>query len=526
MDFKLDKKIKFAVLSRSRIMIGRNVMISGPIGSRFTETNLANGHPIQMVSDFYGLDAQLDASLNVFYNTLKTNDKNGDNRIDLSNSAETAGITNPSQYDTNHDGYIDEYDFFLARFDANGDGKVSNTELNTASNVDAAQLMQLIDTFGDPTRQGYNDGFIDNNDRYAKIQGQIMMKADLAGWQAGAAGGNYQNYVQGPILPNSGQSPVVFQATDAQLPPIDASSFDMSSFAAMATGNLASQAAAQAAQYSASNPNSPQPLGNTVYESVPYGAAHPYDYYTRPVYTNMTFTNVTIPPGTNALFQNCTFNGCTFVQTASDSSDANFNYVGAQQADGSASYPGLTASVSGTTVADTKAVSNNVRFDGCTFNGAVVTAVAKHLRQRPQQALLHRRDDVQPDRLYAVGHAAGPLPAQHPDGPELLGGAGHVRQPDRSDASGQPLGHDRRRGDRHARADQRQRLDPHDFRAGEQHQPGHGKYQPELQHDPGLLSIVRRRPRGRVARHRRRRHQDPLQPEPARCRTGSWGRSN
>lgn len=373
MDFKLDKKIRFAILSKSRVMIGRNVMVQGPVGSRFMETNLANGHPVQMVSDFSGLDAQLDASLQVLTNTLKTNDKNGDNRINLSDPDEVAGIANPSQYDTNHDGYIDDFDFFMARFDSNGDGRVSNTELGTASNINAAQLMRLVDTFGDATRSGYNDGFIDSTDRYAKIRGQVAIRADLQGWQNGAAGGAYQNYFQGPIMADHNQAPLTFEAPDSTLQPIDSTDFDMSSFRTLASGDLAAQAAAQAALYNPGDPTSPQPLGTQVREAMPYGAAHPYDYYDRPLYKNMTFTNVKIPKGTNALFQNCTFVGCTFVETTANNSDPNFNYAGIQAPDGTLVYPGTTATVNGQSVTDTKPLANNVRFDGCTFQGAVVT---------------------------------------------------------------------------------------------------------------------------------------------------------
>ncbi|MCX5662919.1 MAG: hypothetical protein NTW19_24815 [Planctomycetota bacterium] len=374
-DFKLDKKIKYALLSKSRVMIGRNVMISGPVGSKFTETNLTNGHPIQVLSDFGGLDSTLDASLATFYNTLTTNDKNGDNRINLADANETAGITNPTQYDTNGDGFIDDYDFFLARFDSNGDKKLSSTELNTASNVTAAQLMAMIDKFGATTRAGYNDGFIDNSDRYAKIQGQVLLTADMASWQAGAAAGSYHNYVQGPIVPDRNASPIVFQSSDLNQWNLNASDFDVSSFRTLASGDLAAQATQQAAQYDANNPNSPRPLGTQVHESVPYGAAHPYDYYDRPVYENMTFTDVKIPKGSNALFKNCKFIGCTFVETTTANTDPNFNYVGMQLADGTLKHADKSATVGGQTVTDTKPLSNNIRFDSCKFEGAVVTDV-------------------------------------------------------------------------------------------------------------------------------------------------------
>lgn len=373
MDFRLEKKIRYAILSKSRVMIGANVMIEGPIGSRFTDTALANGHPVQMQSDFVGLDADLDAALAPFVNTLKTNDVNGDNRLNVNDSAETNGMTNPAQYDKNGDGYIEDYDFFLAKFDANADGKVSNTELNTAGDVRRSQLMMLIDTFGDATRAGYNDGFIDNSDRYAKVKGQVMLTAAMADWNSGAAGGAYQNYFQGPIRPDTGESPIKFEASDASVHQFEASDFDVTTYRNIATGDLSQQAATQAAQYNPADPASPKPLGTQVREAVPYGSQHPYDYYDRPVYENMTFTNVKIPKGSNALFKNCKFIGCTFVETTTANTDAYYNYVGMQQSDGSQLHPEKTATVNGTVVSDTKPLSNNLRFDGCTFEGAVVS---------------------------------------------------------------------------------------------------------------------------------------------------------
>ena len=366
-DFKIEKKIRFALLSKSRIMIGRNVMIDGPIGSSFMETNLANGHPIQMESDFRGLDATLDANLDLFRNTLVTNDADGDNRINLASAAETDQIVNPGQFDYNQDGYIDGYDFFLADFDSNGDLKVSLAELDPASSdVSRQQLMKLIDTFGNPNRQGYNDGFIDEYDRYAKIRGEVYITADKQGWENGAAdpdgpggaAGAYQDYFQGPIAPDFGKPPLTFDADTDAVQQFEPSDFNVASFRAMATGNFAAQAGA--------------PSGN-VTEQVPYGAAHPYEYYDRPVYDGITFDNVLIPKGTNALFRNCTFVGVTYVDTEVDNVDPNFNYAGMQEADGTLKHPDRTAFVQGVEIADTKTVSNNIRFDNCTFNGSVVT---------------------------------------------------------------------------------------------------------------------------------------------------------
>ncbi|MCC6580569.1 MAG: hypothetical protein IT440_09015 [Phycisphaeraceae bacterium] len=372
-DLKLDKKIPYAILARSRVMIGRHVMVQGPIGSRFNEVNLPLGHPIQMVSDFSGLSSQLDDNLELLAQSLHLRDADGDNRLNLANAAETADLEHPEQLDLNHDGHIDDYAFFLEHYDANRDGQISATELDATHHVEAAQLLSLIDTMGDPARPGYNDGVIDDLDRYAKVRGQIALTAGYDDWNQGAAEGNIQNAYRGPVQPDYAKAPLTFDASDPEIYDFMPADFDISSFRNVATGNLDSQATQQAAMNNPNDPASPQPLGNCHFESVPYGAAHPYDYYNRPVYENMTFTNVRIPKGCNALFRNCTFIGATFVETTTTNTDSNFNYVGMAQADGSLKHPGLTAVVGGNTVSDTKSLSNNLRFDGCTFEGAVVT---------------------------------------------------------------------------------------------------------------------------------------------------------
>lgn len=373
LDFKMEKRVPFAILSKNRIMIGRNVMVEGPIGSKFNEVNLTHGHPVHIVSDFAGLHSDLDNMLELFSQTLRDLDADGDNRLNINSPSETEGLTNAEQYDRNGDGFIDDYDFFLQQYDANQDGAVNATELNTDNDINADQLLTMIDSMGDPTRQGYGDGVIDDYDRYAKVRGQIALTASYESWLEGAADGNIQNYYRGPIHPKHNQPPLTFSATAADVYEFSPSDFDVATFRNAATGSLASQASQQATAHNPDDPNSPQPLGQTQFEAVPYGAAHPYDYYSRPVYENMTFTDVTIPQGTNALFRNCTFIGVTFLQTATQNTDANFNYAGMTEADGRAKFPDLVANVGDVGVPDTKLVSNNVRFDSCTFEGAVVS---------------------------------------------------------------------------------------------------------------------------------------------------------
>ena len=375
MDFKLEKRIRFALLSKSRIMIGRNVMIDGPIGSSFMETHLNNGHPIQMESDFRGLTSDLDDDLDTFRNTLITNDADGDNRINLASAAEIDSIDDPEQYDYDMDGYIDGYDFFMSNFDDNADLKVSLAELDPdGTNVSRQQLLTLIDTFGDPDRQGYGDGVIDEYDRYAKIRGEVYIAASKDSWEDGAADpdgegiaqGAYQDYFQGPIHPDFGEDPMTFEANTDEVHEFEPDDFDVSSFKAMATDDFAAQAGA--------------PTSTVTGEAVPFGAQYPYEYYDRPVYENKTFDNVIIPKGTNALFRNCTFVGVTYIDTATDNTDPNYNYCGMVEADGTPKHPDRIATVHGVDYGGiddplgTKQVSNNIRFDDCTFNGSIVTA--------------------------------------------------------------------------------------------------------------------------------------------------------
>lgn len=385
MDFKLDKKIRFAILSGSRVMIGRNVIIEGDIGSRFMETNLKHGHPVQMESDFYGLDPEtgedgLDAQLEALVGTLITNDADGDNRLALENSVEMQGIDDPEDLDVNSDGYIDDWDFFLARFSTstNPDGSLRVTQMDMENRdvpeTFAAQLVELIDTFGDPARPGFDDGVLDDRDRYAKIRGEVYIKADLTGWLNGAADDAYQDYFQGPIAPDFGDDPLTFETDQTDAFTVTPEDFDVTTFREMATGDFENQSDATTA--TPADPDQPvryRAPGAATREGVPFGSPYPYDFYERPVYENMTFTDVTIPRGTNALFKNCHFVGVTFIETETHNTDPDFLYAGTQESDGSQRYPDTVAEVGPDEVGDTKTISNNLRFDNCTFEGAIVS---------------------------------------------------------------------------------------------------------------------------------------------------------
>jgi hypothetical protein len=388
-DFRIDKKVRFAMLSRSRVMLGRNVLVKGPIGSRYTDVTAQNGHPVQSRDNYTGLDPTLDGWIASLTTYLGAHDVDGDNRINLADAREASALDNAASYDRNHDGYVDAYDMFLMKYDKDNKGYLAAADFTGSGGamVDA-QLWRLLneakypaDTQFDWTNLKVKEpggdwkdasadlNTIDDNDMTDKIRGQVMMTAGKAAWQAGAANGAYQQQLQGSLSPDPNQAPITFNASDSQIPTLGPNDFDTSPYKALATGNFSSQVASNVATggtYAA-------PSAATL-EGVPYGSPYPYDYYQRPVYQNMTFTDVTIPKGTNALFVNCTFVGVTYVDTEVNNTDSAFNYAGALESSGAVKYSGIAANVNGANVSDTKTLSNNLRFDGCTFQGMIASA--------------------------------------------------------------------------------------------------------------------------------------------------------
>jgi len=412
MDFRLDKTIPYAVLSRSRIMIGRNVSIRGNVGSQFSETDKLNGHPIQIQSDFLGLSDDLDEKISppnssypgggTFHNELVLNDINGDNRINIHNDSETVdwpgGQVGAALADIDDDGYVTDFDIFLKEFDDNGNGDKRVSRIEFVDEVDAIntdtaeQLFLIMDTAGDPGRAGYNDGFIDGDDLYSKIRGSVSLKATESDWNNGLTvwGDDgtgtpptyedylFKDYMQGAIKPDHGKSALTTGDSALDVHVFDQHSFDTSEFATMATSVLAPGSGVARAGFSAEY----EAPGATPLEEVPFGAAYPYDYYERPVHRNKVFTDLRIPKGTNPLFENCRFIGVTYIEIETANGDENFNYVGMQESDGTDKHPDFEVIVNGTTFDSTpdaqlqhgtKRLGNNVRFHDCTFEGPVVS---------------------------------------------------------------------------------------------------------------------------------------------------------
>jgi hypothetical protein len=405
LDLRIDKKVRYAILSRNRIMIGRNVIVKGPIGSHYTEVDERHGHPVQMRDNFHGLSDTLDTYLNELVSYLAGNDVDGDNRVLLADVRESGNLTNAASLDQNNDGYVDQYDMFVLAFDGDSSGSISADEFSSGGAMVDEQLWRLINEAKYPagtefdwaaervklpggawTDASGDFAVIDNADDYAKVHGEIMIKADKSSWESGAAEGPYQNYLRGSISPDEYQDPMTFQADATNLASLDPTDFDVSGYKTMATGSFADQTASPTANDS-SSPTAYTPPGPGTLESVPYNSPYPYDHYARPVYENMVFTDVNIPRGTNALFVNCKFVGVTFVDTETQNTDPNFNYAGMQNADGSAKYVDVVAEVGGVEVSDTKTLSNNVRFHDCTFEGIVVTEAPEtfsHVRNKVQ----------------------------------------------------------------------------------------------------------------------------------------------
>jgi hypothetical protein len=399
MDFKVEKKIEFAILSPNRIMIGKNVLVDGPLGSRYGivagELDSANGDPLVMRSDFHYLAPALDTKLDTLYSQIIGHDVDGDGRLRPDHPVESLGLSgHPELADYDGDEYVDEFDLFMSQFDSNTDHRVVydtakataaglGGNLNVEFNVDP-QMARLIDS-ANPDRDGdgqvtisdtglgYNDGVLDKNDEYAKVRGRVAFKVARAPWES-ANGGSYQNIVQGAVRADIEVPPVKFEVTDDEMREITTAMFDASAtwFQSHATGVFATQAAS-GGTYTAPNVNT--------WEAVPYGANGAYDYYMRPVYDGYTFTNVKIPKNNNSLFKNCTFVGVTYIDTQVNCVDHDWNYAGAlekkEQPPGSGNYvyvlkfPSLVSHIGATVVPDTRVESNNIRFENCTFLGSL-----------------------------------------------------------------------------------------------------------------------------------------------------------
>ncbi len=400
LEFSVLKRIEYAVISPNRVMVGKNVLIEGPLGTRYGtepgELTAANGDPLVMRSDFRYLSDALTAKIDALALAVAVHDVDGDARLRPLHPSESLGLSETGFVDLDNDQFVDDFDLFLSEYDANSDGVVVWDETRaSAAGVDAGgaeftgiddQMARLID-LADPDRNdddvvdsrdvrlGYSDGVLSTYDHYAKVNGRLVFGVTEEEWQA-VAGEDWRNIAQGPVRAAKDDAPAWFGANEDELRLVTTDDFAASAawFAGSANNNFATQASAGVA-----GGGSIVPANTAPYEPVPFGSSSAYDYYRRPIYRDMTFRDVRIPKGTNALFINCRFEGTVYLETETACTDINWNYSGAlkevNQGAGMIAYqlrfPGVSSVLAGSNIPDTRTLSNSIRFHGCTILGSI-----------------------------------------------------------------------------------------------------------------------------------------------------------
>ncbi len=394
--FRITKTVKHAIIAPSRIMIGRNVHVDGPLGVRYTSAALdsIDGPPLVVRSDFAGLDNTLDAKLDAFYARVLSDDVDGDNRLRLGHAVESQGLTalNSLDFDGDsapdnafgdltRDNALDDFDIFLKHYDANNDKRVVLSSALTAGtpadglaaefsadnalaliidatlpdrNANARRNGDLIggtwiwSTFPDNNKDGtidsldvdlddvalgYRDGVLDYRDRYAKIRGSVYFKAVRANWENA-----HDDY--GVVYGDYQQFVSGVIRPDRGEFPIkfEASDNEVPLFTASSFADAAQIMGDFSSQPGVTSTAfatviAPQVGTEFRIESTPYGAPAPADWYRRPVYRDLVFRNTTIPKGTNALFINCTFVGVTRVLTHVNNTHASWTFYGIEVRD-------------------------------------------------------------------------------------------------------------------------------------------------------------------------------------------------
>lgn len=274
-DFKLVKRQKNAIVGPSKIMVGKNVNVTGDIGAVYggddanslrvdKELNFNKGDPLVVKSDFFGIDTVLDRKLRDFYTGVAAQDQDGDFRLRPSHPKERLGFPSPipnyeagqeekngrSFDDATRDGFVDDFDLFLNHFDTNNDGYVALWDSvredtayeNASKEFDLDKDLALLIDRANPDRNkngifgfqdvngngvydsgeplldledqklGWMDGVLDYRDKYAKIRGRAIFRATDARITAGRTVRSNNGEVLTPAL----QGPIVANGKSAQ----------------------------------------------------------------------------------------------------------------------------------------------------------------------------------------------------------------------------------------------------------------------------------------------------------------------
>ncbi len=326
-DFRLRKGVKHAIVSSSRVMIGKNVLIKGDVGTRYTAVNFNNADPLLTKSDFAGMDTRLDSKLADFFTAVTQYDVDGDNRLRVGHPTEGTAIPaangdydgdgqpDNAFADATGDGYVDEFDIFIRHYDRNGDNRVCLSSALTAGTPAAGGTNEFVDASGNavdedlailmdsnnPDRNrngiqgfqdannngywnngelmidvdpsdgtyrdqvlGFRDGYVDKRDQYAKVAGGLKFRATEEAWTTSQ--GNFDPKLRGPVVPPVGTPPRSFGLNDTELPSVDTSVFTAS--------RTALQNAADGQAFSAQVASN---LGVSVGQLATYNAARPSD---------------------------------------------------------------------------------------------------------------------------------------------------------------------------------------------------------------------------------------------------------
>jgi hypothetical protein len=382
MEFKIDKKVKFAIVGKVPIQIGRNTLVEGPMAM----ATPGKYPPYLILSDFRNLTAALTTKIDTFNNFVEANHNGYDNRIAQTNPTEWTKATNAGYTDYNGDHYIDEYDIFLKHFDSNGDKAISAAEFTNSATgkMYDADLFAAIDALGGPLngespRLGYQDGKIDNSDAYTKVRGTITMATTANAWQANlGSSGDVEDYLKGPIQPSEGtQLPVQFGADTSQMIDLSPTNFDPTVFRTK-TGPENGPTSKTATVFTNAVLAASDANGGTADEHAPYGSTSWQATYRRPVFKNIKFKNCRIPKGLNAVFQNCTFEGVTYVDLTTNITDTSGNTTTSASAGMTWSQSMKSGTFSNNTVLTATNSNgfvrgNNLRFDNCIMNGPIAS---------------------------------------------------------------------------------------------------------------------------------------------------------
>lgn len=271
-----------------------------------------------------------------------------------------------------------------------------------------ANLFSAIDGLGAPLtgneviRAGYNDGYLDKKDGYAKVRGRVAMATSKSAWESEEAskGRTIHDQMRGPIVAENRGAAVKFDAAD-DIFDLNPQNFEPCAnvYRSMSAVGDREEGVVRSGSYIANTTlASSDANGGTVTERTPLGSTKYQATYLRPVFRNMTFKNVTIPKGLNALFENCTFDGVTFVDTERNIIDYNasghpqinddpgkaWNWVKKAIASGTklpSKFEDRVLIGSGTPAAGQQrthgsAYGNNLRFHNCTMRGPIANNYA------------------------------------------------------------------------------------------------------------------------------------------------------